>query len=398
MNSLKVKIVAVLVVLVIAAAAYGLGSGVLFPTKTVSADQSLFNEDIVTSIYQNVSPAVVEVDVSQTSNTGFFGRFTQEGEGSGILIDSQNGYIVTNNHVVEGATTLTVKLSTGKTATAKIVGTDAIDDLALISVDASAVSGITPLALGDSSTVKPGQMAIAIGNPYGYQNSISLGVISGINRTIRGSNYSGMLQTDAAINPGNSGGPLLDANGSVIGINTAIESTATGAQGIGFAVPSNVVKSALDNLKAGKQVEKPWIGIGGIALTSTLSESLDLSVDQGVYVVNVVAGSPAEKAGLKAGIAGNNGTPGTGGDIITAVDGKSVASVPDLSTYINTKHVGDNVTLSIMRDGKNQDVALTLGAKPVNTGSSVTPQIPVPDFPNRGWRFNQGNSGKSNGN
>jgi S1-C subfamily serine protease len=390
MNSFKTKLLAVLIVLVIAAAAYGLGSGALFPTRTVSADQTLYSEDIVTSIYENASPAVVELNVSQASNTGFFGRFTQEGEGSGFLIDKDKGYILTNNHVVEGATSVTVKLSTGKTLAAKVVGTDAIDDLALVSVDASAVSGITPLVLGDSSAVKPGQMAVAIGNPFGYQNSISLGIISGINRTISTSNYSGMLQTDAAINPGNSGGPLLNANGQVIGINTAIEAPSTGAQGIGFAVPANVAKNALSSLEAGKQVERPWIGIAGRALTSSLSETLKLSVDQGVYVVTVVAGGPADKAGLKGAATDDSGAPGSGGDVITAIDGKSVAGVPDLSTYINTKNVGDSVTLSIIRDGSSQSVEVTLGAKPANTGS--TPQMPMPNFPNRGWRFNPGNS------
>ncbi len=192
---------------------------------------------------------------------------------------------------------------------AKVVGTDAIDDLAIISVDTSAVSGITPLNLGDSSAVKPGQMAIAIGNPYGYDNTVTVGVISGVNRTISGSNYTGMLQTDAAINPGNSGGPLLDANGAVIGINTAIETTATGARGIGFAVASNMAKKAVPNLEAGQQVARPWMGISGTSVTQSLAQSLGLSVNQGVYVVNVASGSPAATAGLKGGNLDANGNP-----------------------------------------------------------------------------------------
>ena len=197
MHTLKGKIIAVFVVLFMAAAAFTAGSG-FFSARTASADPILYNEDTVTSIYDNVSPAVVEIDVTQQSTgTGFFGNFVQEGEGSGFLIDTQ-GHILTNNHVVEGASTVQVKFKDGNTVNATVVGTDAIDDLAIISVDASAVSEITPLTLGDSSAVKPGQMAIAIGNPYGYDNTVTVGVISGVNRTISGSNYTGMLQTDAA--------------------------------------------------------------------------------------------------------------------------------------------------------------------------------------------------------
>ncbi len=202
---------------------------------------------------------------------------------------------------------------------------------------------------------------------------------------------TGMLQTDAAINPGNSGGPLLDANGLVIGINTAMESPATGAVGIGFAIPSNVAQKALPELEAGKQVVRPWIGISGVALTQTLAQQLGLSINQGVYVVSVITGSPAEKAGLKGGNLDTNGAPAPGGDIITAVDGNAVSSVPDISNYINTKNVGDNITLSVLRNGSNTDVQVTLGTWPtnLNPGSSprITPQPqPQPQTPGPGWR------------
>jgi S1-C subfamily serine protease len=393
MNSLKGKIVAVLAVLIIAAAAYGVGSGALFSTKTVSADQALYSENAVTSIYENVSPAIVEIDVTE-STAGYFGRYTQEGQGSGFLIDKNNGYILTNNHVIEGAADISVKLSTGESMDATVVGSDANLDLALIKVDAAQVSAITPLTLGNSSEVKPGQMAIAIGNPYSYQNSITVGIISGINRTISGSTYTGMLQTDAAINPGNSGGPLLDSNGAVIGINTAIESTSSGAQGIGFAIPSNTAEKALANLKEGKQVERPWIGIAGRALTSSLAKSLDISVSKGIYIVSVVKDSPAEKAGLVGASISNTGSTDASGDVITAVDGKSVASVQDLSAYINTLGVGDSITLTILRDGTEKTIDLTLGAKPADTSTSLTPrQFPqMPNFPGFGQRGNSGST------
>jgi 2-alkenal reductase len=394
---LKGKIIAVFVVLVIAAAAYTAGSG-MFGVKTVSADPILYNEDTVTSIYNNASPAVVEIDVTQQSTgSGFFGGSVQQGEGSGIVYDG-NGHIVTNNHVVEGATSVSVKFSNGSTADAKVLGTDAIHDLAVISVDASAVAGITPLTFGDSSTVKVGEMAIAIGNPYGYDNTVTVGVISGLNRTI--SDLTGMLQTDAALNPGNSGGPLLNANGSVIGINTAIETTSTGARGIGFAVPSNIVKNALANLEAGKTVSTPWIGISGQTLTRSLAQQLGLSVTQGVYVVSVVSGSPAEKAGLKAATFNANGETATGVDVITAADGNNIATIEDLKTYIVSKNVGDNVTLTVLRSGSSISVQVTLAERPGSVNSGATPSVPdmtpqmpqIPQMPGNGdhsWRYYQ---------
>ncbi len=374
MKALKGKIISVLVVLLIAVAAYTVGAGISFKSGTASAAPVLYSQDAVTAIYDNASPAVVEIQVTQ-QGTGFFGQSIQEGQGSGFLIDNQ-GNILTNNHVVSGASTVKVVIKSGNIVDAKVVGTDPSDDVALINVGSAAVAGITPLQLGDSSAVKPGQMAIAVGNPYGLVDSITVGVISGVDRSL--GSMRGMLQTDAAINPGNSGGPLLDANGLVIGINTAIESPSTGASGIGFAVTSNVAQKALPDLLAGKQITRPWLGISGAALTQTLAQNLGLSVNQGVYVVTVVAGSPAEKAGLKGGNTDASGAPTSGGDVITAVDGKSVASVEDLSAYINTKKVGDSVTLSVLRSGNNSSINVTLAAWPDSISSSTPGTVPQP--------------------
>jgi S1-C subfamily serine protease len=401
-NTLKGKIIAVVVVLVIAALAYSVGSGAILAPKAVSAQTILYNQDTVTSIYSNASPAVVEIDVTQQSS-GFYGGFAQEGQGSGFLVDEQ-GHILTNNHVVQGASTVQVKLSNGKTVDATVTGTDAIDDLAVITVDTAAVSGIQPLTLGDSSAVKIGQLAIAIGNPFGLDNTVTVGVISGLNRSLNGT--TGMLQTDAALNPGNSGGPLLDANGTVIGINTAIETggmTSGGARGIGFAVSSNVAKSALTDLEAGKQVARPWLGIQGQTLTSSLAQQLGVSVNQGAYIVGVASGSPAEKAGLKGGNFSANGQPVGGGDVITAADGKTITTMQDLQTYINTKAVGDTVTLSISRGGNPQEVQVTLGTRPPNITTNINPDqtpqqpnpqspfpMPMPRFPGHGqWHYYQ---------
>jgi serine protease Do len=394
MKMWKTKLFAVLAVFVIVLAAYTVGSGT-FTSKNVSAAPVLYSQDTVTSIYDQVSPAVVEIDVTQTQ-TGYFGGFSNtEAQGSGFLVDSA-GYILTNNHVVEGAKSVTVVLNNGNKVDAKVVGTDTLDDLAVISVNASEVSGITPLEFGDSSSLKPGQMAVAMGNPYGLDNTITVGVISGLNRTLSGSSMSGMIQTDAAINPGNSGGPLLDVNGAVIGINTAIESSATGAHGIGFAVPSNVAKKVLPDLIAGNKVVRPWLGISGMALTKTTADTLGLSQSQGVYIISVVVGSPAEQAGLKAGGKDSSGTPTRGGDIIVAADNTAVKSVQELSNYLNTKRVGDTVSLSILRDGSTLKVELTLGTWPSSIDFNGAPDItPNPQAtPNqrmprgRGYFFN----------
>jgi 2-alkenal reductase len=394
-NTLKGKIITVIVVVIIAAAAYGIGAGRLFVPATAEASPALYDQNTVTSVYNAVSPAVVEIDMTQASS--FFNQTS--GLGSGILLDSQ-GDILTNNHVVDGATSVSVKLSNGKTAPATVLGTDSMDDLAVIKIDASDADGITPLALGDSGDVEPGMMAIAIGNPFGLDNTVTVGVISGLNRSI--GDMTGMIQTDAAINPGNSGGPLLvvdsAGNGVVIGINTAIETSASGAVGIGFAVPSNVAANVIDSLKSGTTVTRPWIGISGTEVTPALAQQLNLAVTKGVYVISVTADSPAQTAGLKGGNIDVNGEPAQGGDVITAVDGHEVATVPDISSYINNnKKVGDTVDLTIQRGTEQTQVTVTLGAWPsdlTGSGPQINPQLPfqIPNLPSGpGWRhYGQG--------
>lgn len=378
-KSIISKIIGVLAVVLIVGAAYIMVSGVTLAPRTASAALGLFNEDAVTSIYDATSPAVVEIKVVERG-TSIFGRSLQEGQGSGFLVD-KDGYILTNNHVVSGASNVQVVLKGGKTINATVVGASRFEDLALIKVDSSAVSGVTPLMFGDSSLVKPGQMAIALGSPYGLDSSITVGVISGINRSLSGSNLTGLLQTDAAINPGNSGGPLLNSSGQVIGINTAIQSGAV-ARGIGFAVTSNMANKRLPELIAGKQVTRPWLGISGTALTETLANNLSLSVNQGVYVVAVIPNGPAEKAGLKGGSIDANGQAVSGGDVITAVDGRAVTSVEELSAYLSAnKKVGDNVRLTVLRGGNNVTVTVTLGEFPDNASINTVPiPIPLPDL------------------
>jgi S1-C subfamily serine protease len=385
MNVLKNKLVIVLAVLLVIGGAFAAGSGMHLTTSSTSAAPTLYNQDTTTSIYTNASPAIVEIDVTSTTNS-VFGNSVTQGLGTGFLIDTQ-GHILTNNHVVDGATSVQVVLNNGNTVDGTVLGTDPVDDLAVVSIDASSVAGITPLTLGDSSKVVIGQMAIAIGNPLGFTDSMTVGIISGLNRSIPSSNMRGMIQTDAAINPGNSGGPLFDSSGNVIGINTAAEIGATGADGMGFAIPSNLAAKILPALIAGQTVDRPWLGIAGTALTSATAKSLNLSVSKGVYVVGITTGSPVEKAGLKAGSTNSDGTLAAGGDVITAVDGKAVASVEDLSAYISTKSVGDTVTLTILRGGQTISVKVTLAAWPADlTSGSVTPQVPTttPALPRNG--------------
>jgi serine protease Do len=248
------------------------------------------------------------------------------------------------------------------------VGTDRENDLALLKVDAGMISGISPLPWGDSDNVKPGQMAIALGAPFGLEGSITVGVISGLERALSGTQerpITNMLQTDAAVNPGNSGGPLLNSRGEVIGINTAIEASSSG---IGFAIPINNASSLLPALLQGGEVSNPWLGINGTDVDQELASRLNLATDYGIYVVSVLPDSPAEKAGLIPG-GSDQGMPTSGGDIITAVDGHPVAKTADLLEYFNTKKVGDQVSLSVIRGDETLTVAVTLGEWPIEMPS-----------------------------
>ncbi len=379
MKLLTAKIIAIIAVPVVAAAIYVLATGTtLQPRSASAAAQMPVDESTITAIYATYSPAVVEIKVTSQTPGIRGGGFMQSGQGSGFVIDA-TGNILTNNHVVDGATTVQVVFKDGKTANATVVGTDPVDDLALVKVDASVLEG-GPLTLADSSAIKPGQLAIALGSPYGLTNSITVGVVSGLNRNIGG--MTGMIQTDANINPGNSGGPLLNSNGQVIGINTAVEAAGSG---IGFAVPSNVATKALADLKAGKQIARPWIGITGLDMTQAQAQTLGLTVNQGVYVVTVASGSPGEKAGLKGSGTDSTGAVAKGGDLIAAIDGKAMTATANIQDYLTTKKAGDVVTLTILRGGANTSVAVTLAARPADT-TTITPnpaprQQPLPTTP-----------------
>ena len=344
----------------------------------------LFDEQQVVNVYERVSPAVVEVITGRGSGR----RLVRIGSGSGFLIDTE-GHIVTNNHVVEGAGRVKVKFSNGTTVDATITGRNPANDLALLKVDASAVEGIDPVVLGDSAGLKPGQLAIAIGNPFGLDGSITVGVISQLKRDMPselGRPISNVIQTDALINPGNSGGPLLDSSGAVVGINTAIQVSPTGlgVRGVGFAVPVDTLELVLPRLKAEAVVRPPLLGIQAVDIDAQLAERLGLPVDKGVYVIAVGPDTPAEESGLIESGLGFQGRPARGGDIIISVGGASVNTTADLVAQLNYRQPGDKIILRFMRGNETLGVVVTLAEWTEQRDSRGRPRFergPIPDSP-----------------
>jgi 2-alkenal reductase len=295
------------------------------------------------------------------------------------LIDS-DGHIVTNNHVVEGATFIEVSFTNGLVVQAKDVITDPDSDLAVIKVD-EIPDGVQPLPIGNSSEVQVGQRAIAIGNPFGLQTTLTVGVVSARGRTVQnrqadgGGRYSiaDVIQTDAAINPGNSGGPLFNSRGEVIGVNTAIRSEGGTFEGVGFAVPSNTVKKVTTALIAEGKYEHPYLGIGfdPNPVTAIVAQKLNLPITNGVFVRSVVEGGPADQAGIQANLEDSQIINGDNfpvkSDIIVMINDRKVISSENIIDYLATDtEVGQTVTLTILRDGKEQKVEVKLGARPRN--------------------------------
>ncbi len=368
-----------LILMAAGALALSLSIGALTaPTATAAA---LYDEDRVVAMFEAAEPAVFIVETEgEGQSFGSFGFpfmfpdrgsefvFPTFGQGSGFLVDTE-GHVLTNHHVIDGADTVTIGLSNGEKLEAEVVGYSASHDLALLKVDAAEVRGIRPLPLADSGLVKPGQMAVAIGSPHGLENTVTVGVVSGIERT-HGGVYprpiSGMIQTDAAMTSGNSGGPLLNSSGEVIGVNTSIEITSTGASGIGFAVPINIAKDLMPRFLEGKSTAQAWLGIQGGALDASMAELLGIEATEGVYLSRVFPGSPAEAAGLVASSIRRtlDGTEVSVGDVIIAVDGKKVVTVQDMIDHFSVKYPGDTVSLTLLRDGETVVVSATLGEWP----------------------------------
>lgn len=331
------------------------------PAEIVIINETGGQEAIVSTVFNQVKDSVVHI-TSRTSERDLFMRIIPvEGTGTGVII-SQEGYILTNNHVVGDSEYLKVALSTGEEIEAEIVGVDPNTDLAIIKIDPPKT--MTIAKLGDSSKIGPGQMAIAIGNPYKLDNTVTVGVISAVNRTLTvGGSYriKGVIQTDAAINPGNSGGPLLNSEGEVIGINTAIITTTEGFQGIGFAIPINTAKEVSSELIEKGKVVRPWLGITGMDLTEDVAESLNLSVTRGVILVDIEEGGPADKAGLKGARSHVWESDFVVGDIVIEIAGEKTDTIDDLVDIKLKYEVGETVEIKFVRDGEVMTAQVTLG-------------------------------------
>jgi 2-alkenal reductase len=293
-----------------------------------------------------------------------------DGQGSGFVYDDA-GYIVTNNHVIAQASNIIITFADGAQLDATIVGADPGSDLAVLEVDVRP-GQLKALKLADSDQLRVGQLVVAIGSPFGLANTLTTGVISGLDRLFPGAEAPGggsynipdIIQTDAAINPGNSGGPLLDLRGDVIGVNTAIESPVRGSSGVGFAVPSNVVAVVVPQLIDGGSVAHPWLGISGSELNASLAESLGLERDQrGIAIGSVIAGGPADDAGIRAA----DQATGLGADVVVGIENQEVNQFDDLLGYIVERTaVGQTVDLHVLRDGKVITIPITLGERPAS--------------------------------
>jgi len=324
------------------------------------------DEEVNINVFQKVHPAVVNITTTTLSYNFWMQPIPTEGQGSGVIID-RKGYILTNNHVVENAQEIIVTMSGDIKMSATLVGRDPASDLAVIKIPSEGIDVIAPL--GDSDGVKVGQKAIAIGNPFGFGHTLTTGIVSALNRSIINSDnvqIDNLIQTDAAINPGNSGGPLLNSSGEVIGINTVIYTHSGGYEGIGFAIPINRAKEVAAELITSGRVARPWLGITQISV-SALSGYLDFGVNNGLLIVQVISGSPADRAGLKGGnrsiIIGRYRLP-IGGDIITAIDDDPISAETDIDRVLNKKKVGDTVNLKIYRNGRLMEISVTLMERP----------------------------------
>ncbi|PWH15513.1 MAG: 2-alkenal reductase, partial [Ardenticatenia bacterium] len=356
------------------------------PLPEAVLQQTLAEDQLLIYLYERISPSVVSIQTTRSSSGGFIHPplpqgiptpqlpFRESGEGSGFVIDTQ-GHIVTNHHVVADTSELLVTFYEGTSVPATVVGSDPDSDLAVIKVDVPPES-LRPVVWGDSDLVKVGQRAIAIGNPFGYENTLTTGIISGLSRSLpasTGYRIPEIIQTDTAINPGNSGGPLLNIQGEVIGINTAIVPNINllgerSFLGIGFAVPSNMARRVVPELIARGVYDHPWLGFWGTDVVPQIAAAMNLPEARGALVIEVVPNSPAASAGLRGGTREIEvfGRPVTiGGDVIIGIDDTTVRRFDDILVYLSRKgSVGQQVTLTIIRDGQTQTLSATLAKRP----------------------------------
>lgn len=329
--------------------------------------------EAIVDVYKRVSPGVVLV-TSTVVRPDFFQQPTppQQGAGSGFILDTQ-GHIVTNNHVVDEADRLEVSLPDNSVVPARLIGRDPWFDLAVIKVDV-APERLHVVPLGNSDALEIGELAIAIGNPFGLERTVTTGIVSARRATVDSPNGAGILvdaiQTDASINPGNSGGPLLNSRGEVVGVNTLARLGPGGGQaGLNFAIPVNAVKQIAPELIATGTYKHPFLGVGAVAITESIADELNLPVREGLIVQSVTPGSGAAAAGIRPSAQPRqvrSREVGVGGDIIVAVDGQPMRRSPDLLVYLErNRRPGDTVTVTISRDGQRQDIPVRVGERPL---------------------------------
>src|SRR6266581_1584871 len=328
------------------------------------------DESINVRIYRQASPAVANILTKATEYDFFMDPVPVEGAGSGFVIDPR-GYILTNFHVVEGAQSIEVVLGDQSHHPAKYIGADQRNDVALIKIDPKG-KHLSALPLGDSGAIQVGQKVLAIGNPFGFQSTLTTGVVSALGRTVQTSQTTFIdeaIQTDAAINRGNSGGPLINTHGEVIGINSAIYTPSGTTAGIGFAIPINTAKNIANDLITDGRVHRAFLGVETLPVGGWLSEALDLPVKEGLLVERATKGGPAAAAGLHGGdrvAAAGMRKIAIGGDVITAIDNQKVVGQFDVNVLLNRKRPGDTVTVTLYRRGKKMDVPVKLGERTGN--------------------------------
>jgi len=322
------------------------GTTAAVPVATSGTAQSVKDGALtIGQVYDRTNASVVEITVTtQAPAEGPMGSGTAQAQGSGFVYDT-SGHVITNAHVVDGAQSAKVRFADGKTYDATVVGVDASTDLAVLKVDAPS-SALHPLELADSSQVAVGDVVVAIGSPFGLENTVTAGIVSALDRSMQAPNgytITGSIQTDAAINHGNSGGPLLDLDGKVVGVNAQIESESGGNDGVGFAIPSDTVKSIVAQILEDGSVQHAYLGVAVTAPSDGTA---------GAQLAEVRSGTPAADAGLQV------------GDVVTAVDGDAVSSSAALQTAIDAKQPGDRVIVDYLRGGAHRTVTVTLGTRP----------------------------------
>jgi S1-C subfamily serine protease len=320
------------------------------------------------AVYEKAADGVVNITSTAVQMDFFFNAYPTQGSGSGAILDAK-GNILTNHHVVANAQKLEVALADGSRWPAKLIGSDPDNDLAVIKIEAPREK-LKVIPMGDSKNLRIGQKVLAIGNPFGFERTLTTGVISSLGRTIRsevGTLIEDVIQTDAAINPGNSGGPLLNSDGEIVGINSAIISPSGGNVGIGFAIPVNTAKRLIPELISKGYVTYPWIGATIQTLIPEVAKYLKLKIERGALIAEVVKGGPADKAGLKGGsqrVQVGNMIVLVGGDIVVKADDQEIKTNEELIRYIREKKIGNTVTFKVYRKDKYEDVKVTLGERP----------------------------------